>query len=251
MITIQSLKNTISLLGYKWFEDQLNVIAIRTKLQVPDVFNDILCVVYKQLAMPNNLSDLEKQKWLNLNCFKDSTGNILKEDGDFGQKSQSALLSYNSIVGKERLFTATITTEPGTTYQKKLLNTKGCWVMMPAQMIDAYKAGFHQGKADHRCLKSVGKIFGLREDDKDGILFDDKDAIPHWEEGTTVGANIHGANHKEGIDETKTVGPWSAGCQVHARWSKKEEMMNIVDSYKNVNNGFVTFTLIKEENLQL
>lgn len=199
MITIEKLKEVIAKKKYKWFEDQVNIIAIRTSLQVPDVFNDILCLVYK----------------------KD---------------------------GKEILFTATITTEPGTTYQKKLLNANGCWVMMPAQMIDAYKSGFHQGKPDHRCLKSVGKIFGHREDDKDGIVLDDKDSINHWEEGSLVGANIHGAN-KAGI--TKTVGPWSAGCQVHNDWKKKEEMMDIVDSYKNVNNGLVTYTLLEEKDLSL
>ena len=194
MVTIDSLKKTQAALGYKWFDDQINMIAIRTKLQVPDVFNDVLCIVYKK-------------------------------------------------AGVETLYTATITTEPGTTYQKKLLNAKGCWVMMPAQMINAYKAGLHQGKADHRCLKSVGKIYGLREDDKDGIILNDKDAVSSWVDGTTVGANIHGASKDH---DSTVIGSWSAGCQVHNRWSKKEEMMSIVDLYKDVNHGLVTYTLINE-----
>jgi hypothetical protein len=247
MITIQSLKDTIASLGYKWFEDQPNLIGIRTKLQVPDTFNDILCLVYKQSTMPVGLSDLDKQKWLNAHSFTDVNGNPLKEDGNFGPVSQGALAKYNSEVGKERLFTATITTEPGTTYQKKLLNAKGCWVMMPAQMINAYKSGFHQGKSDHRCLQSVGKIFGLREDDQDGILFNDKNAVATWVEGNTVGANIHGASK---VHDTTVVGPWSAGCQVHSRWSKKEEMMNIIDTYKGVNKGLITYTLINETDLK-
>jgi len=246
-ITIQSLKDTISALGYKWFDDQPNIIGIRTKLQVPDSFNDILCIVYKQFAMPSGLSDLDKQKWLNSLSFKDDNSNPLKEDGDFGTRSKQAYAEYESVLGKERLYTATITTEPGTTYQKKLLNSKGCWVMMPAQMINAYKSGFHQGKKDHRCLQSFGKIFGLREDDKDGILFNDKDAVASWVEGNTVGANIHGANKTH---DTVVVGPWSAGCQVHSRWSKKEEMMDIVDAYKGVNKGWVTYTLINETDLK-
>jgi hypothetical protein len=120
--------------------------------------------------------------------------------------------------------------------------------MMPAQMLNAYHSGFHQGKSDHRCLKSVGKIFGLREDDMDGIVLNDKNAVAAWAEGTGIGANIHGAN-KAGI--TSKVGPWSAGCQVHNDWKKKEEMMNIVDSYKDVNGGLVTYTLIKESDLKL
>jgi len=198
MVTIEVLKKTIAALGYKWFEDQPNIIGVRTKLQVPDVFNDILLIVYK----------------------KD---------------------------GAEQLYSATITTEPGVFYQKKLLNSKGCWVMMPAQMINGYKSGFHQGKKDHRALQSLGKIFGLREDDKDGILFDDKDAVAAWAEGSGVGANIHGARK---LGDTTVVGPWSAGCQVHSNWTKKEEMMDIVDSYKKLNNGWVTYTLINEADLK-
>ena len=198
MVTIEVLKKTIAGLGYKWFEDQPNIIGVRTKLQVPDVFNDLLFIVYK-------------------------TG------------------------GVEQFYSATITTEPGTTYQKKLLNAKGCWVMMPAQMIDAYKSGFHQSKKNHRCLQSLGKIYGLREDDKDGILFNDRDAVSSWQPGTAIGANIHGASK---LGDTKVVGPWSAGCQVHSNWSKKEKMMDIVDSHKKVNKGWVTYTLITEADLK-
>jgi len=160
MVTIQGLKDTIARLNYKWFDDQINLIAIRTNLQVPDAFNDVMCIVYK----------------------KD---------------------------GVEVLETAMITTEPGITYQKKLLNPKGAWVMLLAQMINAYKLGLHQGKADHRCFKSVGKIYGWREDDLDGIALNDKNAVAQWVEGTTVGANIHGSN-KLGV--TKVVGLWSVGC---------------------------------------
>ncbi len=246
MITIKNLKDTISSLGYKWFDDQPNIIAVRTNLQVPDVFNDLLFIVWKQRSMPDNLTAIEKQKWLNMNLFTDSKGSVLKEDGDFGGKSQSALLKYSLEVGSERIFTSTITTEPGVAYQKKLLNPKGCWVMMPNQMINAYKAGLHQGKADHRCLKSVGKIFGLRDGDLNGVAGDS--GVASWQEGSGIGANIHGAN-KAGI--TTKVGPWSAGCQVHNDWNKKEEMMKIVDCFKDVNDGLLTYTLIKESDLKL
>lgn len=193
-ITIEGLKETILSKGYKWFTDQPNIIGIRTKEQIPDVFNDYLCVVFKL------------------------------EDADYMQ-----IYMYTS--------------EPGVVYQKKLLNSKGCWVMMPAQMLNAYKLGYHQGKSDHKCLRSVGKIFGLREDDKDGIVLNDKDATPFWVDGHLVGANIHGANKKL---ITKTVGPWSAGCQVIASWENKEDLMAICEEYKDVNNGLVTYTLINE-----
>lgn len=192
-ITIDTLKKAIAKKGYKWFDNAPNIIGIRTNLQVPDVFNDVMCVVYK--------------------------------DG-----------------GVEKLFTATFTSEPGVAYQKKLLNPKGCWVMMPAQMVDAYTMGFHQGKADHRALRSTGKIFGLRDADLDGIA--GNSGTPAWAEGSGIGANVHGAN-KAGV--TSKIGPWSAGCMVLNDWKKKEEMMNILDKFYKGQK--YTYTLITESDL--
>lgn len=192
-VTIESLKAAIARKNYKWFEDAPNLIGIRTALQVPDVFNDIMAMVYK-------------------------------------------------VNGVEKLYTATFTSEPGVAYQKKLLNPKGCWVMMPAQMIDAYSAGYHQGKPEHPALRSTGKIFGLRDADLDGIA--GNSGTPTWVDGTTVGANIHGAN-KAGI--TSKIGPWSAGCQVINDWKKKEELMNIIKTYYPGKK--ITYTLLEEKDL--
>lgn len=193
-VDINLLQAVIARKKYLWFNDKPNIIAVRTTLQVPDVFNDPIFIAYKKN-------------------------------------------------GVDTLFTATITTEPGITYQKKLLNPKGCWVMMPNQMIDAYSPGFHQGKPDHRCLRSTGKIFGLRDADLDGIA--GNSGTPVWVDGTTVGANIHGAN-KAGI--TSKVGPWSAGCQVYNDWKKKEEMMDIVEKlYPRL--AKVTYTLLAETDI--
>jgi hypothetical protein len=196
-LDIATLRRTLAKKGYVWYEDKPNIIGIRSSLNVPDIFNDILAIVYKDK-------------------------------------------------GVEKLYTTTITTEPGVAYQKKLLNPKGCWVMMPAQMVDAYSPGFHQNKPDHRCLRSTGKIFGLRDNDLNGVAGDDKDAKAEWVNGTSVGANIHGAN-KAGI--TKQVGPWSAGCQVHNDWKKKEEMMDICEKLYPTVKKF-TYTLVEENDLK-
>lgn len=194
-LDIATLRKTITKKGYIWYEDKPNIIGIRSSLNVPDIFNDILAIVYKDK-------------------------------------------------GVEKLYTATITTEPGVAYQKKLLNPNGCWVMMPAQMVDAYSPGFHQSKPDHRCLRSTGKIYGLRDANLDGIA--GNSGTPQWAEGTKVGANIHGAN-KAGI--TKQIGPWSAGCQVHNDWKKKEEMMDICEKLYPKLKKF-TYTLLLEKDLK-
>lgn len=46
MITIDSLKKAQDKLGHVWFTNKPNIISIRTTLSVPDIFNDILCLVY-------------------------------------------------------------------------------------------------------------------------------------------------------------------------------------------------------------
>lgn len=45
-LTIDTLKKTLTAKGYKWYTDRPNIIGIRATLDVPDVFNDLLCLVY-------------------------------------------------------------------------------------------------------------------------------------------------------------------------------------------------------------
>jgi peptidoglycan hydrolase-like protein with peptidoglycan-binding domain len=45
-LTVDVLKNTCAVLGYKWYTDRPNIICIRTTLDVPETFNDYMCIVY-------------------------------------------------------------------------------------------------------------------------------------------------------------------------------------------------------------
>ncbi len=47
MITIDKLKEIFKSKGYIWYPDRPNIIGIRTTLQLPDVFNDILFMEYE------------------------------------------------------------------------------------------------------------------------------------------------------------------------------------------------------------
>lgn len=44
----ESIERTIKSLGYKWYTDRPNIIGIRSTLNVPDVFNDIMAFVYPE-----------------------------------------------------------------------------------------------------------------------------------------------------------------------------------------------------------
>lgn len=191
-LTIDILKSAIQKLNYKWFYDRPNIIGIRSTLNVPDVFNDLLCLVY----------------------FEN---------------------------GIEQLKIYPITTEPGVYYQKHLLNEKGCAVMQPGQYIDAYSLGLHQNKSTHKALIETGKINVLRDKDMNGIAGDSGTLDSGY-----FGCNIHGANNNT---TTEKIGPWSAGCQVHAVWSNKEEMISICEKFKELTHNKFTYTLLTEKEL--
>lgn len=205
-ITVDVLKRTLKKLNYVWYEDRPNIIGVRTKLDIPDVFNDLLAVVYKES-------------------------------------------------GAEKMKVFCITADPGVFYQKNLLNSSGCAVIEPGQWVDAYSIGYHKGydgtkinpKTNtpypaHRALILTGHIMIKRDADKDGVAGNNGAVM----KGDGTGCNIHGALR---ADITRTIGPWSAGCQVFAAWKEKEAFIDICEKYRTLVHNKFTYTLIKEEQL--
>ena len=205
-ISIDALKKTVKALNYKWFEDRPNIIGIRTKIEVPDVFNDLLAIVYKEN-------------------------------------------------GVEVMKVFCITTDPGVFYQKNLLNSQGCAIVEPGQWLDAYSCGYHKGYDGtkmnpktltpypaHRALILTGHIMIKRDADKDGVAGNSGVVV----KGDGTGCNIHGAMR---ADVTRTIGPWSAGCQVFAAWKEKEAFMDICEKYRTFVHNKFTYTLIKEDQI--
>lgn len=241
-LEIDTLKKTLNVLGYKWSATVPNIIGIRTTLQVPDVFNDFLCLVFKQPVMASNYNVLQKQKWLNKWSYKGKDGKKLAEDGKSGSNTRFALAEYNNTAGKERLKIYVITADPGLYYQNiKLLNPKGCAVLKPGQYINCYQLGKHK-KADHKALvQTGGKITVYRDNDRDGIA--ENNGV---EETGYFGCNIHGAKK---FTKTDKIGAYSAGCQVFENWHQKEEFIGICEQFKNTNGNKFTYTLIEEKDL--
>jgi len=46
-ITKESIKAILTKMGYLWFDNEINIIGIRTKDQTPDKFNDFMIISYK------------------------------------------------------------------------------------------------------------------------------------------------------------------------------------------------------------
>lgn len=47
VLNVEVLKKTCASLGYTWFTDRPNIICIRTTLDIPETFNDFMCIVYQ------------------------------------------------------------------------------------------------------------------------------------------------------------------------------------------------------------
>jgi hypothetical protein len=240
-ITISALKAAFTKKKYVW-ADGLNIIGIRTKIQVPDIFNDLMCVVWKQPIMPAKLSAKDKQIWLNNNLFVGKNGEPLLVDGDLGTNSLYAIDEYNKVAGKERIRFYTITTDPGTYYLQHPMNTLGTAVLKPGQYPGSHAFGYHHQKQDHPALVQVGTLTVYRDNDKDNV----PEVTKVEDKGSGFGINIHGAN-KNGI--TTSIGKWSAGCQVFCEWNKKEEFLTICKIFQTALKNKYTYTLLEEQDM--
>lgn len=240
-VDIQLLKDTISNKGYKW-NDELNIVGIRTTIQVPDVFNDLMCVVWKQKEMPKGLIPADMQMWLNKNLYVGANGLPLILDGNFGANSKFALSQYEKSVGTERMRSYTITTDPGTYWLNNPMNKLGTAVLKEGQWENCWAIGYHQGKHDHEALVQVGKLSVYRDGDKDNIA----EATNKVDNGL-FGINIHGSS-KTGM--SAKIGKYSAGCQVFQMWDKKQEFLSICKMFKEERKNRFTYTLLEEKDLK-
>ena len=241
-ITAELIKSTILKKGYVWYDDVPNIVGIRTTLQVPDVFNDLMCLIWTQPKMPP-LGKIETQSWLNFWLYRGVDNLPLKEDGDHGSNTQHAIKLYEESVGKMRLKTWIITTDPGTYWLNNPMSTLGTAVYKPGQYINAYQIGFHHNKPDHPALIQTGAMVEVyRDNDKDGIAEESKTIEKGY-----FGCNIHRSNAS---GKTMSIGKWSAGCQVFQIKSDHDQLMTIVNNYKTKTSNKFTYTLLKETDLQ-
>lgn len=239
-IDIPAIQQVFQAKSYAW-DPQINLVGVRTTLQVADVFNDLMCAVWHQEVMPDGLTPAEKQNWLNINLFVGSDLKPLKVDGDFGPKSQYAMEQYLLVAGKMRMKSYIITTDPGTYWLNNPMSKLGTAVLKPGQYVNSHAIGFHQNKPEHRALVQVGKVTVYRDGDKDGVA----EASATTETGL-FGINIHGAN--KGMI-SYNIGKWSAGCQVFQNWFHKEEFLGICDKFRVAKGNKFTYTLIEEKDL--
>jgi hypothetical protein len=228
--------------GYEWYSDRPNIVGIRTNVNAPNVFNDILCVVWKQPIMPT-LSILEKQEWLNSWGFIGKNGKTLKEDGIDGENTQFAVNLYEKVKGSFVMRNFSVTTDPGTFYLNHPVNPLGTAILVPGQYVNSHALGFHKQRQDHPALVQVGNLTVYRDTDLD----DEADTAGMKKyTGNNFGINIHRSNTN---GSTPSVGKWSAGCQVFQNFYDHKFLLRICENYKAFTHNRFTYTLLLENQL--
>jgi hypothetical protein len=139
-----------------------------------------------------------------------------------------------AVVNGDKIDWYTCTTNPGTHWLKNLLNPKGAALLKPAQYVNTWKIGMHQGKYEAFVQSRAVTVF--RDGDKDDIA--EETSIT---ETGFFGINIHRTNDTGVV--SKLIDKWSAGCQV---LNNPADFKRVLEAAKASKQKEYTYTLLKE-----
>ena len=150
-------------------------------------------------------------------------------------------LSY-SVNGELKYEEFRATTDPGSHWERNLMNKDGVAILVPGQYRGSHTIGLHQGKYEALRQKSPLKVY--RDNNKDGVYDFSEDSI---KEGI-YGINIHRATSTEGGKSTQ-IDKWSAGCQVIASNSDFKLFMELVNKAAKLYGNSFTYTLVESNDI--
>lgn len=137
--------------------------------------------------------------------------------------------------GKTENYTYNITTDPGTYWLQHPMQVDGTAILKQGQYVDAYKIGLHRGQ--YKALVQAKPVTIIRDYDRNAIL-----DFNNGKESTGLfGINIHRASIH---GATKTVGKWSAGCQVFEKNSDFLHFMSLCEKHRSLYGNHFTYTLL-------
>ena len=124
------------------------------------------------------------------------------------------------------------TTDPGSHWERNLLNEDGVAILVPGQYRGSHTIGLHQGK--YEALKQKANVKVYRDANKD-MTYDE----------SKITEGVYGINiHKAGADST-FVENLSEGCQVFKREKDFNQFMEIMRQARGVHGNSFTYTLIE------
>jgi len=149
-------------------------------------------------------------------------------------------VSYN-IDGEEKFHCFSSTTDPGSHWEKNLLNKDGVAILVPNQYRSSHEIRKHQGKYEALCQKKNVKVY--RDKNKDGVY----DMLEENIKEGIFGINIHKAGSR--VNGSTQVDKWSAGCQVLSKESDFNQLMELAHKAKDLYGNSFTYTLIESKDL--
>ena len=201
--TIQQIKKAVESKGYKWFNDTSN-----------------------------------KGYDVNIVGVRNSSTNGIVTN----RFADSLTISYKDLNGKWCFHCFDATTDPGSHWEKNLLNKDGVAILKPGQYRGSHKIGIHQNK--YEALRQQRAVKVYRDKNKDG-KYDLNEA--NVREGIYC-INIHRATKWEGKKSTQ-IDKWSAGCQVIAANNDFRLFMEIVRKAAGIWGNSFSYTLIESKDI--
>ena len=234
-ITPDVLRQTLENQNFLWFDDQPNIIGIRTTNYTNNTFGDRIFCVWKQPGLSLTATLRQQQQFLADWGYVGKNGRQIVADGEPGPNTDFALEQLAKHEGRERIASWPVTTRPGTTHLAKNKNTRGCAVLAPGQYKNAYQLGFHRQLKDHKALVQRGNLSIYRDSDGNAVANESGRLLT----GANFGINIHRANA-----DSIFVNDWSAGCQVFKRIADHAAFLRICERFRARKN--FTYTLLHE-----
>ena len=151
-------------------------------------------------------------------------------------------LSYKDENGKWFYHEFEATTDPGSHWERNLLNKDGVAILVPGQYRGSHTIGLHQGK--YEALRQQKPLKVYRDKNKDGVYDFSEESI---KEGI-YGINIHRATSREG-GKSIQIDKWSAGCQVIAANDDFKLFMELVNKSAKLYGNSFTYTLIESKDI--
>lgn len=137
-----------------------------------------------------------------------------------------------------------ITTDAGAYWLENPMG-RGTALLKPNCYRGCYKIDKHRGKYEALCQRS-GKVAVYRDNNLDKITDFNEDSV----EWGYFGINIH-KSHKDGkLTDAKSVGKFSAGCQVFKSEWEFKIFMNLVKISSHTYGNKFTYTLLTKNDFQ-
>jgi len=135
-------------------------------------------------------------------------------------------------------YKAPSTTDAGTYWLEKPMQSKGTALLKGGQYVDTYKIDLHNGRY-YALTQRLNPVVVIRDYDRNDIL----DFNNGKEETGMFGINIHRASL---VGTTKFIDKYSAGCQVFSNIDDFNKFMEMAYKQKDLYGNKFTYTLIDE-----